>query len=164
MGLRGPRPQSEEMKQRKGNPGKRKPKVDNSAAEPILGHVEVPCFLRNDKIAAAEWRRISKDLTARRILTKSNIKALELYCLNYSLARQAKKDIDENGTQKTTEKGYPVQNPSVAIMNKAQAEMRNWLKVLESTKVHAPKKEKNPLQEFLDRKKNIRGGGIRMVK
>jgi len=100
------------------------------------------------KIAKEEWKRLAKELFESGKLTKENIKALELYCKNYSVWRECEDTIDIDGRIAVAQSGYKMQHPAVSIGNKAQDAMMKWLKVLRDT--HPVKKKQNdPLAEFM---------------
>lgn len=81
MGKRGPKPKPTALKLIAGNPGKRplptnepKPKQSNRVPSP-------PTEL--GKKAAAEWRRVAKELHDLGVLTRIDTKALANYCQAY---------------------------------------------------------------------------------
>ena len=140
MGLRGPKPKTAEQKRKEGNPGRRKVRPDKNDGQSVLKSIDPPIYMRRNSIAAAEWRKYSKDLISRRILTISNIKALEAYCFAYSIYRKALKELDDAGIVFTTSTGYKSQHPAIAIIKGAQADMRAWRKVIDETTPDRPKK------------------------
>ena len=129
MGRRGPLPQSDAKRQLGGNAGKRKSKK-NISGDVLTSLPPPPAHL--SRIAKAEWRRIGSKIIEIGKITSSNLKALELYCLNYGIAREAFETIEKEGFVCTSGKGgHKMPHPAVGVMNKAQKEARDWLKILE---------------------------------
>lgn len=85
-----------------------------------------------DDEAKIEWKRIVKLLEKEdRDFTNKDVKALEGYCLNYSKWKRCEQLLLEKGfSMVVNEEGYEQQRPEVAIANKAQQEMRSWMKEL----------------------------------
>ena len=151
MGKRGPIAQSETKKQLKGNPGKRKTK-QRVSGEILTKLPAAPKHLK--RIAGCEWRRMGNRMIDIGKITVSNLKALELYCVNYAIARENLETLKDEGFVCTSGKGgHKMPHPAVGVMNKAQKEARDWLKVLERTPEAVPEKETDPMEEFL------KGGG-----
>jgi P27 family predicted phage terminase small subunit len=148
VGKRGPLPQSEAERRLKGNPGRRKSKrrVQNDAVLTELP--QPPVHLQ--RIAKYEWRRIGNKLINTGKITGLNLKALELYCVNYAIARENLELLKKEGFVCTSGKGgHKMPHPAVGVMNKAQKESRDWLKILERTPESAPKKASDPMEEFI---------------
>lgn len=85
-----------------------------------------------DDEAKTEWKRIVKLLEKEdKDFTNKDVKALEGYCLNYSKWKRCEQLLLEKGfSMVINEEGYEQQRPEVAIANKAQQEMRSWMKEL----------------------------------
>lgn len=54
----------------------------------------VPGYLKEDKYASAEWKRITKELIAKNILSKLDLAALEILCKSYSRWRRLEEELD----------------------------------------------------------------------
>ena len=54
----------------------------------------VPGYLKDDKYASAEWKRITKELIAKNILSKLDLAALEILCKSYSRWRRLEEELD----------------------------------------------------------------------
>lgn len=77
-----------------------------------------------DDDAAAEWRRVFPSLVDRRILTESDLGALEMYCLAVSTARQMERKLREEGYTYVNANGDIKRNPAAAIMSDAMNRAR----------------------------------------
>jgi P27 family predicted phage terminase small subunit len=106
-----------------GNPGKRK--LNQNEPKP-MGIPRCPSHL--DKLAKAEWVRISKELIAVGLLTSMDRAALAAYCAAWSRWVAAEANIAKYGTViKSPKSGYPIQNPYVGVANTAVDQMRKFL-------------------------------------
>ncbi|WP_297520488.1 phage terminase small subunit P27 family [uncultured Clostridium sp.] len=85
-----------------------------------------------DDEGITEWKRIVKLLEKEnKDFTHKDIKALEGYCANYSKWKRCEELLLKKGfSMVINEEGYEQQRPEVAIANKAQQEMRSWMKEL----------------------------------
>lgn len=107
-----------------------------------MAKISCPSWL--DKEAKKEFKRVAKLLEAEnRDFTEKDIKALEAYAISYSKWKMAEQIIDEEGFTFETENGYIQQRPEVSIANKAQQEMRSWMKELGLTKAARARINKN---------------------
>lgn len=97
-----------------------------------------------DAEAKKEWKRILKLLEEeKKDFTKKDLKALEGYAVSYSRWKKCEKIIDEKGFTFVTPNGYEQQRPEVSIANKAQQEMRSWMKELGLTEASRARMNKN---------------------
>jgi P27 family predicted phage terminase small subunit len=71
--------------------------------------------------ARAEWHRLVPELARLNHITQLDRGPLAIYCMAYALWAEAAEFIQKYGTMVKTPKGYPVQSPYVAILNR-QAE------------------------------------------
>jgi P27 family predicted phage terminase small subunit len=71
--------------------------------------------------ARAEWRRLVPELARLNLITQLDRGPLAIYCVAYALWAEAAEFIQKYGTMVKTPKGFPVQSPYVAILNR-QAE------------------------------------------
>lgn len=98
-----------------------------------------------DEYATEEWKRILKLLKAEdRDFTDKDVKALEGYCVNYSKWKRCEQILLREGmSMVVNEEGYEQQRPEVSIANKAQQEMRSWMKELGITPAARARMNKN---------------------
>lgn len=97
----------------------RKPKL--AADANALAAVRPPAWL--GKHARAEWRKVAPILTARRILTETDLTSLAHYCAAAGLVREAQKIIDREGMVTMTERGLRA-HPAVRIQSDAMTRAR----------------------------------------
>jgi P27 family predicted phage terminase small subunit len=120
--VRGRKPRPVELRVIEGNPGKRrltKPlRVDRGLPEP-------PEHL--DAIALAEWARMSTELRANGLLTRSDRAALAAYCMAYSRWVQAEAEIARRGMLYQRPNGAWQQSPFVVIAHRAMMIMAAFL-------------------------------------
>jgi P27 family predicted phage terminase small subunit len=97
-----------------------------------------------DDEAKREWKRILNLLEQeQKEFTNKDLKAFEGYCVSYSKWKKCEEIIDEKGFTFTTPNGYEQQRPEVSIANKAQQEMRSWMKELGFTEASRARMNKN---------------------
>lgn len=135
-----------------GNPGKRA----LNGSEPKFGGV-AKCPSHLDKVAKAEWRRVSSELEANGLLTAVDRAALAAYCSAYSRWTAAELKIQKHGLVIMTAKGYPVQNPYVGIANTALDHMRKFASEFGMTPasrtrltVETPTTNEDPFTAFME--------------
>ncbi len=94
--------------------------------------LKLMCPIWFDDFAVEEWKRITKILKSEEFdFTNKDIKALEGYCINYSKWKRCEQDLLKHGLSMViNDEGYEQQRPEVSIANKAQQEMRSWMKEL----------------------------------
>lgn len=71
------------------------------------------------KGARAEWDRLAGELGSQ-CITALDLQVLRTYCENVELYGRAKAKLAKAGEVVETEKGYPIQNPWLAIANRAE--------------------------------------------
>lgn len=150
--MAGRRPKPTALKELAGNPGKR---AMNRNEPRFSGLPTCPSHL--DKQAKAEWRRISKELSAVGLLTAVDRAALAAYCQCWSRWVQAEEKIRETSlVVKSAKSGYPIQNPFVGIANTALDLMKKFLTEFGLTpasrsrlSVDADKSTVDPFTEFM---------------
>lgn len=105
--------------------------------------IKCPAWL--DEEAITEWKRMVKLLEKEnKDFTPKDIKALEGYCANYSKWKKCEQVLLDKGfSMIINEEGYEQQRPEVAIANKAQQEMRSWMKELGITPAARARMNKN---------------------
>jgi len=150
--MAGRRPKPTALKELAGNPGKR---AMNRNEPKFSGLPTCPPHL--DKVAKAEWKRISKELAAVGLLTAVDRAALAAYCQCWSRWVAAEEKIRETGlVVRSAKSGYPIQNPFVAIANTALDLMRKFLTEFGLTpasrsrlSVDADRSNADPFTEFM---------------
>lgn len=125
----GPPPKPTALKLVQGNPGKRSLPKDEPL--PDVGAPDLPDHLSAD--AKVEWIRIMPMLIRCRIVTEIDTAALALYCQSYGRWKVAERKIaemrekGEDGLTIRAPSGYPVQNPYLAIANRAMDDCHKYL-------------------------------------
>jgi P27 family predicted phage terminase small subunit len=120
--MAGRKPKPTQLKELNGNPGKR---PLNRNEPKFSGTPTCPKHL--DKVARAEWKRLSAELTANGLLTTVDRAALAGYCSAWARWVAAELKIQTDGTVINSPKsGYPIQNPHVGIANTALDQMRKF--------------------------------------
>lgn len=123
MVSKGRKPVPTKLKKLAGNPGQRP--LNEQEPLPDAAIPEMPDCL--DKIAAKEWDRITLELFKLGLLSEIDMAALAGYCQQYGLWYKASKKLQKQGLIEYTEKGYPIQNPMVGVVNKALERMAKML-------------------------------------
>ncbi|MEN6370922.1 MAG: phage terminase small subunit P27 family [Armatimonadota bacterium] len=112
MGRRGPTPEPSAIKVMKGTGG-------YGTNEPKPRPVVPKCPSYLGSVGKREWKRIVPELDRLGLLTCVDGAALESYCTAYDNMVMAQKVLKKYGMTFYTEKGYIVQRPEVAIVNKS---------------------------------------------
>jgi P27 family predicted phage terminase small subunit len=147
----GPAPLPTKIKQLTGNRGKRA--LNKKEPEPsALISKEPPDHL--NEVAKEEWRRIIVILDDIGVMTQLDVSALEMYCQNYSILREASEDVKENGLLVTGDNQIAYQNPNLKIMTEYSKLCRSFLQEFgmtpaARTRVHTTK-EKAKKSKFDD--------------
>jgi P27 family predicted phage terminase small subunit len=118
---RGRRPTPTALKIVKGNPGKRPLPRDEPQPSPDT-LARPPRHL--DRVAAAEWRRLSREFAALEMLTALDRGSLELLVTAWSRWRRAEGKVAELGEVIATTNGILVTNPWLTISNRAHEQYR----------------------------------------
>jgi P27 family predicted phage terminase small subunit len=121
--MAGRRPKPTRTKQIQGNPGRR----PLNEREPKIAPNIPDCPEHLDLVAREEWARITPELHGMRILSRIDRAALAAYCQAWSRWVDAEDNLRKFGTIIKTPKGYPIQNPYLAIANTAIDTMRRFL-------------------------------------
>lgn len=80
--------------------------------------LKAPNYL--DDIAKKQWASKIKSLSERGDITFEDYTNLELYCVNYSLYRQAVQNIAERGFSITNSQGTEARNPALTAKSEAE--------------------------------------------
>ncbi len=108
-----------------GNPGKRAlPK--NEPKPDLVSSTAPPARLRG-AVARATWKRLATHLTALRVLSVSDLEALELYCATAQRYADAQRLIDRDGLVVLGSTGAQIKHPACRVLEAAQTEMRMLL-------------------------------------
>lgn len=121
--MKGRKPTPTAIKKLNGNPGKRK--LNDAEPKPKGGKPSCPPHVQGE--ARKEWNRISKDLHAAGLLTKIDKAALAAYCTHWGRWVDAEEQLRKHGPIVKSPSGYPIQNPYLAIANKAMQAMAKLL-------------------------------------
>lgn len=98
---------------------------------------------------------MSRELHKLGLLTTLDKTVFAIYCQSWSAWVQAVKKLSETGPLIKSPSGYPIQNPYLAVKNKAEDQMMKSLTELgmspsSRTRIKVqPNKEKDQFEEFL---------------
>ena len=119
----GPRPKPTSIKIYEGNPGNR-PLNKN---EPKPKSTPPKCPKHLDRRAKREWKRMASVLERLGLLTEIDGTAFAIYCQAFGTWVEAVEKIKKTGMIVKAPSGYPIQNPYLAIANKAVGQMKSLL-------------------------------------
>ena len=117
MGRRGPPPKPDQIKRLEGNAGNRP--LKGTADAPGVEVPETPAAVMEDPFALELWREQTRELKRLRLIAKINAPVLTAMCMHYARWRRAEIKVKEQGEVIETDNGYLVQNPWLAVSNKA---------------------------------------------
>lgn len=126
----GPAPKPTSLKLIEGNPGRRQ--IAPGEVRPPVAAPTCPAHLNH--AATEEWQRIIPLLLENHLVTELDTAALALYCQSWGRWAEAEQKIAEqrakggDGLLIKAPSGYPIQNPYLAIANRA---MENCYKYLQ---------------------------------
>lgn len=121
----GRRPIPTPIKLANGNPGKSPINAQEPQAKP--SRLNVPKFLKGDKIAAAEYKRMGKLLLASAVMTELDETALAAYASTYSRWVTELNELAKEGTLLKSPKGNNYANPRLWVANSARDAMNRML-------------------------------------
>lgn len=102
-----------------------KRRENEGAVEP---KVEIPPAPRGlCSSGKARWKIVATHLAGMRVMTAADTDALHLYIENWLRWRKANNKVKREGEIIKSPKGYPIQNPWLAIANKAQEQCTKLL-------------------------------------
>lgn len=130
MGQRGRAPKPTALKVKQGNPGKRA----LNKAEPRVNREEVvraPACL--GEAARKEWQRLRRRLAPAGLLTALDADVLAMYCQAYARWVDAEEHLQRVGPVVKTKNGNLVQNPYLAVANRAMEQMLLYARELGMT-------------------------------
>lgn len=105
-----------------GNPGKRA--LNTREPRPRRALPACPRWL--SKAARAEWRRVAAELYDAGLLTTVDRAALAGYCVAFARWQEAEGVVTAKGMVVKTTNGNLIQNPFLAIANRAMDDMRRF--------------------------------------
>lgn len=114
-GKRGPKRQSKEANNRKGNPGKRT-RATKAPALPA-GMPTPPTWLPT--VAREEWNRVVPHLHQSGLLIEVDQAALVSYCIAVANLKSATETLADGKTTFQTEKGYVGKHPAATLQREA---------------------------------------------
>lgn len=118
--MRGPPPTPTALKLARGN-------NRTNAQEPQPRRVMPKAPDHLDDAAKREWGRLAKLLMPLGVLTEADADALAAYSIVYARWADAERHLTEDGPVVKSPTGYPIQNPYLAIANKALEQMDRYL-------------------------------------
>ena len=121
--MRGRKPKPTALKVLEGNPGKRPLPTDEPKPDGGLPHC--PPHLKGE--ARREWKRTGRRLADCGIITSVDAAIFSLYCTAWARHLSAEAHVRELGEVVKSPYGCPIQNPWLAIANKAADDMRKAL-------------------------------------
>jgi len=157
MGLRGPQPDSDEMRKRKGYPGKRgknppKKKVNLNALTKLPN---VPSHFGPE--AGAEWKRVGKVLIESGKLTNENLRLFEAYCYSYGIFREAQNKLTPETMIVLVGRAEDEKpNPLIQIAKDAQNMMLKTLRAIQTSASAPTEKAMDPLENFFKRAEKLK--------
>ena len=125
MATPGTKPKPTRLKVLAGNPGKR-PLNDREPQPPRYKRLPSPPEHLGEA-AVGEWKRVGRLLNRIGVLTRVDMAALEGYCVAYGRWVEAELKVKELGAIVTTSNKNLIQNPYLAVANRAMKEMRTWM-------------------------------------
>lgn len=115
----GRKPKPTALKRLAGNPGKR----PLNEREPQFAPTLPPCPRHVTGEARREWRRVGRELLRHGVLATVDRAALAAYCVAYARWVEAEAQVAKLGTIVKTSNGNLIQNPYLAVANRAMEQM-----------------------------------------
>jgi len=154
--MRGRKPVPTYLKLLRGNPGRRPVNDREPHPDPVL--LSPPEDL--SELGRKEWDRIARELFELGMLTNLDRAGFEAYCHAYARWQEAKAQVKKLGMIIKTKKGNIIQNPYLAVENKAMEQMKSFmvelgLSLSSRSRVKIGKKKPiDPLSEFQNRRQH----------
>lgn len=150
-GNTGPARKPTKLKELEGNPGKRELNREEPTPNPAIP--DCPAFVKGS--GRKEWKRVADELFILGLLTRIDRGALAAYCQSYGRWEEAERKLVKEGVLFETSNGNLIQNPRLAVANKAMEMMHKFLTEFGMTpasrsRISVPKDESldDPLTEF----------------
>jgi P27 family predicted phage terminase small subunit len=153
--MKGRKPTPTHLRALRGNPGKRTARRREPAPPPPPAAPTPPRWL--DPKARRVWRTLAPELHTLGLLTPLDLDAFAAYCLARARWKEAEDQVAKKGEVVKSPNGYPIQNPWLAIANRAAKQMADLagefgLTPSARTRIDAkPPADLDPLQKFLQR-------------
>lgn len=110
----------------RGDPSKRR--GNTTEPEAPKGWPECPAHVKEDPIAHEEWNSVCSQLDSMNLLSTTDGRAIELYCLTYSRFRAAQEQVRKYGDVLLLgQNKYPTLSPYYTAMNRYHEDCRKWL-------------------------------------
>ncbi len=106
----------------RGNPGKRPLNHEEPQPEPLLP--DPPSDLKGE--ALVEWNTRGPILERLGLMTETDAPAFEGYCRAWGQYKEAESKLAATGMIVSAPSGYPIQNPYLAVANKALAKCMSF--------------------------------------
>ncbi len=120
--MRGPKPKPTRLKELEGNPGKRA--VNHQEPKPDVEIPECPAHLNG--AARTEWKRITKELHALKLIAKIDRAALAICCTAWADYVKACNILRVQGEVIISDQGGLYQNPWVAIKKRSMDQVMKF--------------------------------------
>lgn len=104
MGRRGPKPESNEEKLAKGNPGKRP--LNHEEPQLAAGDLEAPTDVAAKPVAVAEWNRLALELHKKGLLTIGDRVVFAQYCKQKADVEEWEALVEKVGKADAVKLGY----------------------------------------------------------
>jgi P27 family predicted phage terminase small subunit len=121
----GRKPKPTHLKLLQGKPGHRQLNENEPQPEELDAQPEPPSHLSGE--ARAEWDRAYPILARNRLITEADLTAFAAYCQAYGRWQQAESELAKQGSIVLAPSGFPIQNPYLAVSNKAVEHMHKFL-------------------------------------
>ena len=112
------------MKERRGNPGKRKLNKDEPEFSPFNENTPPPSQLNTD--GKKMWAFILKELLSQGVLLQTDLEVVTNYCIAYQNRNRACKDVEKYGTFVENGNGGLSKNPAFTVLNEALKQMTTF--------------------------------------
>lgn len=129
MAKRGRKPLPAEEKRRRGNPGKRKLPKKPTAKEAAARVAPTPPEHLTGP-ALEEWNRLGTMLADSERWDAKFQTTFAAYCVAFGRWQESETVLREKGFVVKAPSGFPIQNPYLAVANKAMEQMRKFLSEL----------------------------------
>ncbi|MDU4605716.1 MAG: phage terminase small subunit P27 family, partial [Clostridium perfringens] len=112
------------VKERRGNPGKRKLNKDEPEFSPFNENTPPPSQLNTD--GKKMWAFILKELLSQGVLLQTDLEVVTNYCIAYQNRNRACKDVEKYGTFVENGNGGLSKNPAFTVLNEALKQMTTF--------------------------------------
>ena len=136
--------------------GTYRPERDRKTPQFVTGHgvaSKPPAYLRTNKLAIEEWKRVTPYLEAEGILKETDVSLLASYCILYARWREATADVERNdqvitviSQTRTGKTERPTANPSVRNEILYQAAMMRAAVKFGLSPLDRPRVEASPFE------------------